>query len=487
MAHEWPEIVFSTDADRSVLSRAVTRGTLVRLTTGVYSGAINQSPAAIVQRHVLRIVANKLPGAVLVDWSARRAGVVNGVLSVDHPRSRPLVLPGVIVQPRQGPGHVAGDMELPGGLWMSSIPRQLLDNLHYTSATALRVMSATDIEVWIDELIAEYGEEGINKIRDDARQLAPVLHRTSEFRKLEKLISASLSTGTASHLQTEQLLARAAGQPFDARRIRTFESLAHDLISRAPEVIPALPVDSARRALLPFYEAYFSNYIEGTEFTLDEAAHIVFNQAVSIDRPADSHDIQGTFDIVSQEPTNARTAQTVDEFEELLISRHARLMSGRPEKLPGSFKTLPNRAGGTEFVLPELVRGTLRRGFTIGNEITNPFARATYMMFLVAEVHPFTDGNGRIARIMMNAELSRAGEVRIIIPTVFRNNYLSALRGATHNHNFAALYSVLHFARQWTARVDFSDRISAEHDLVRTNALRDSTQAESAGVRLMLP
>ena len=35
------------------------------------------------------------------------------------------------------------------------------------------------------------------------------------------------------------------------------------------------------------------------------------------------------------------------------------------------------------------------------------------MMFLIAEVHPFADGNRRTARIMMNAELAAAGEERI--------------------------------------------------------------------------
>jgi len=33
------------------------------------------------------------------------------------------------------------------------------------------------------------------------------------------------------------------------------------------------------------------------------------------------------------------------------------------------------------------------------------------MMFLVSEVHPFLDGNGRIARVMMNAELILAERV----------------------------------------------------------------------------
>lgn len=87
---------------------------------------------------------------------------------------------------------------------------------------------------------------------------------------------------------------------------------------------------------------------------------------------------------------------------------------------------------------------------------------------------------------MMNAELVRGGEVRIIIPTVYRNNYVSALKGASHNAGYDALTAVLRFARQWTAGIDYSSRAAAERDLARTNALRDPGEAEGAGVRLSL-
>jgi hypothetical protein len=88
---------------------------------------------------------------------------------------------------------------------------------------------------------------------------------------------------------------------------------------------------------------------------------------------------------------------------------------------------------------------------------------------------------------MMNAELVTAGEVRIVIPTVYRLNYLVALKAATHTGNDAALIAALSFARRWTARVDFTDRERAEADLERTNAVRDAREAEDAGVRLRLP
>ena len=54
------------------------------------------------------------------------------------------------------------------------------------------------------------------------------------------------------------------------------------------------------------------------------------------------------------------------------------------------------------------------------------------MMFVVSEVHPFADGNGRSARVAMNAELVPANLHRMIIPTVLRNDYTSALTSASH-------------------------------------------------------
>ena len=46
------------------------------------------------------------------------------------------------------------------------------------------------------------------------------------------------------------------------------------------------------------------------------------------------------------------------------------------------------------------------------------------VMFVVAEVHPFSDGNGRTARLAMNCMLSARALSRIIIPTVYREDYL---------------------------------------------------------------
>jgi len=109
------------------------------------------------------------------------------------------------------------------------------------------------------------------------------------------------------------------------------------------------------------------------------------------------------------------------------------------------------------------------------------------MMFLVSEVHPFADGNGRAARIMMNAELVAAGENRIIVPTVYRNNYLMALKALSQNGMAAPLLRTMDFAQRYTAAVDFAELDRARFMLDRTNAFLDPNEADAAGTRLVMP
>jgi hypothetical protein len=490
-ARSYPPVLFTDDVDRREASRAVGTGRLLRLAPGVYSGEVNSSPEDIVRRHLWQIVAHEMPGLVIADRSARDGGIAtDGALYVVSPRTRPLELPGVTVIPRRGAPAQPGDMKLPDDLFMSSEARALLDNLAVTrrdSSGRSRTLRRAEVETWVDQLCAARGESALNTMRDQARQLAPALGRERELSALDAIVGAALTSRTYALISSPALRARGDGQPADQQRLATFSRLAQFLDSQAPEVLPALPQDETRRALLPFYEAYFSNFIEGTEFTLDEAAAIVFDHEVPQQRPQDAHDVLGTYQITADEDEMRQRPSAGPDLLDLLKARHAVIMGARPETLPGRFKERANQAGSSVFVTPDLVEGTLLGGFEVAAGLTSPFARAVYLMFLVSEVHPFADGNGRIARLMMNSELVAAGEVRIVIPTVYRLNYLAALKAATHTGNDAALLATLAFARRWTARVDFSDRKTAEADLTRTSALRDAREAEDAGIRLQLP
>lgn len=90
--------------------------------------------------------------------------------------------------------------------------------------------------------------------------------------------------------------------------------------------------------------------------------------------------------------------------------------------------------------------------------LRHPFARAAFILFVTSEVHPFADGNGRISRIMMNAELTAAGQTKIIVPTVFRPDYIGALRRLSRSGDpdvlIAALSRLWDYGR-WLSTGDF--------------------------------
>jgi len=48
-------------------------------------------------------------------------------------------------------------------------------------------------------------------------------------------------------------------------------------------------------------------------------------------------------------------------------------------------------------------------------------------------IHPFVDGNGRVARLIMNLCLLRAGYTIAIIPPILRGEYISRLEKAHEN------------------------------------------------------
>ena len=162
-------------------------------------------------------------------------------------------------------------------------------------------------------------------------------------------------------------------------------------------------------------------------------------------------------------------------------------MVGRPESGPGQFKERNNQAGSTTFVRPELVRGTLTEGWRRFDDLATPFHRAVFACFLVAEVHPFDDGNGRLARAFMSSELVAAGDNRIIVPTVSRNDYLAALRRLSRHDDPTLLPAVLDHLWRFTNRVDFTDFRRAVDVLTASNAFIDANEAERESLQLRMP
>lgn len=226
-----------------------------------------------------------------------------------------------------------------------------------------------------------------------------------------------------------------------------------------------------------FFEAYFSNYIEGTIFEIDEAENIIFDKKIPNDRPIDAHDILGTFKIVSDPNEMKIRPATAKNFEAILKYRHSILLQKRTDVRPGEYKKVTNRAGGSIFVHPEYIQGTLHKGFDFYESLPQGLARAIFMMFLVSEVHPFNDGNGRISRVMMNVELHSAGLSSIIIPNVFREDYLSALKALSRRDDPKPFVKMLAMAHSFSC-IDFKSYSQIKKKLKSQNWFEESSDAK---------
>ena len=480
-------VVFAADMPAATISDRVRRGQLVRLATGIYTSDVTSDPAVVVRREWHTIVGRMFPRAVITDRSAVTGGPVDGLLYLAYDgRGRQAELPGVTVLARPGAGPLDGDIALPGGLYQAGKGRALAENTRPSrsrNGRTRRTLDRAELGDWIDRLCQIDGVQRLAEYREQAEHVADAVGAPTEgIGRLSQMIGAALGTQQV-RTPSKALTARQILLPYDQDRMRRFDRLIAGLRQSAPQNRPARELRDAQYTYLPFFEAYFSNFIEGTEFELDEAIAVVYESKHIPGRGDDSHDLLGTYKVVSDLNEMTTLASTADEFLQLLRSRHAIILGGRPGKRPGFFKESPNRAGDTLFVLPGLVAGTLRAGWERISELDTPFERAIYVMFLVSEVHPFDDGNGRIARVMMNTELIAGMQSRIIIPTVFRDDYLGGLRRMTRQDDPSVLIKSLRYGHDYTARINFSDLARATDILRATNAFNEPDSEQ----RLTLP
>jgi fido (protein-threonine AMPylation protein) len=480
-------LVFTGDLPEATLSDRVARGRLIRLARGVYTAEVDDDPIEVVRRRWREIVANRFPQAVVTDRSALWAGPHDRYVFIASSRDARLSLPGLMVVSRVGPGPLEHDIALGAGVHLASRGRALLDNTRPTRGRGDRpaaTLSRRELANWIDHLCAVDGAAAVDAARETAEGLAGPSGVTADrVDLLNELVGTALGTRRSAS-GSAALSARADGVPYDQSRVARFELLA-TYLRDVMTTQPALSADAELRATLPFWEAYFSNFIEGTEFTPEEAARIVYEGEVPKARPQDAHDVLGTYGLVSDESEMRRRAASADEFIDLLQDWHRRILGGREDVRPGRFKERPNQAGNTLFVAPDLVEGTLRRGYDMLQRLTTPTQRGAFVAFLVAEVHPFDDGNGRLARAVMNAEYVAGAEQRAVVPTICRNDYLRALRRLSRQDRPDLFVTLLTRLRRWTASVDWSTVELARGQLDRSNAFVDANDAEDRGLHLV--
>ena len=498
----WPtaaRTVFFDDgsiASRPTLSRAVADGRIRRLAPRLYTADLISDPADIVRENRWHILGRLLPGSVIVDRSAAENGkIAQGVLFVAaEGRSSPIRLPGLQVRIRQGRPleDPVQDPVWPNGLRISSPARTLVDNMVPPSGRGggTRTLSRPQLEDWLAKKVVLWGQERTSHLRRDAIEVAKALDLSERIQGIDQLFEQLAGREPPRAQAGGYFSAVVSNHAWDNRRVTMFKRIAAGLSEYEDPNLPESLPPEASHMELAFFESYFSNYIEGTIFTVDEARHIVENQQPPAARPADGHDILGTYRCVVDPLGRKTVSQDTSELITYLRHRHETIMAiGRPECLPGRWKEENNQAGGYVFVEPKLVEGTLTKGFELVSSLPRGFQRALFVMMVTLEVHPFTDGNGRVARVMMNAELSAGGLARIVVPSVYRREYLGAIKRVSNSDGkeISGLVRVMSFAWRWTAAMPWEDRAATEGQLEATNALLDPDDTPLGGIRLRLP
>jgi Fic family protein len=110
------------------------------------------------------------------------------------------------------------------------------------------------------------------------------------------------------------------------------------------------------------------------------------------------------------------------------------------EAHPGVYRQTPIFVTGSEYKFPdpEEVPGLMEKFFqqiAADRHRHHPVAFAAHIHKALVTIHPFTDGNGRVARLAMNTILIQDGFLPTIIPPVLRHEYYQTLQTAQIQNN----------------------------------------------------
>jgi hypothetical protein len=475
------EVLFGS-AEKAI-SRQISKlhglGKIRKIAPRLYTSNFSDPDELIVRRNLFEILAKLYPGAIISHRSAFEFKPTDaGHIFLSYKYTKKVVYPGITVRLLEGPEPIEGDALFSGNLYVSQQARVFLENLQMSKrpGPTSKTLTLPEIEEKLEQIVRIQGEEELNSLRDRARKLSKVLDMGREFLALDSIIGALLSTRKTNILSSPLAAARAFGAPYDPTRMELFETLLRDLQNREFRKRPDRNLSTLSFRNFAFFESYFSNFIEGTQFEIEEALQIVeSNQSIPA-REGDSHDILGTYKLVSDRREMSVTPSSAEELLSILQKRHSILMRARTDKSPGLFKDRNNVAGQTSFVDKNLVKGTLIKSFDLYPVLQHPFKRAVFLMFVISEVHPFLDGNGRIARIMMNAELVAQEQSKIIIPTVYRDDYLGVLRKLSRKGETDPYIRMLLHAADFSEKVHGENTQEMQKHLENCNAFLEPTE-----------
>ena len=177
---------------------------------------------------------------------------------------------------------------------------------------------------------------------------------------------------------------------------------------------------------------YHSNAIEGNSLTLKET-QIVVEEGMTIG----GHSIREHLEATNHAGAYALLRQLTERGAQITLSTilelHA-LVLHELNPTAGQFRQQPVYVRGSDLVTPHYsqVPELMRQWVVWVNQATDdhPVVRAAIAHHGFVMVHPFEDGNGRCARLLLNMQLLRDGYAPAFLLRDWKGRYLAALGAA---------------------------------------------------------
>ncbi len=180
---------------------------------------------------------------------------------------------------------------------------------------------------------------------------------------------------------------------------------------------------------------YASNAIEGNTLTLSETKVIIEDGITVGGKPLKyCYEATGHAKAYDYMISIARG----DHFkitEEVILKLHRLFYSGIDTDEAGKYRDIQVFITGTEYLPPSpedvpRLMTDFAKDLEARKDTMHPIEYAAYAHRRLVDIHPFVDGNGRTARLLMNLILLNRGYVALSIPPVLRFDYMQALQAA---------------------------------------------------------
>ena len=192
---------------------------------------------------------------------------------------------------------------------------------------------------------------------------------------------------------------------------------------------------------------YTSNAIEGNTLTRKETAAVV-EKGLTIGGKSLTEHLEATNHAKALADIMALAqSKTSDLTENSILTIHNTILRGIDDNNAGHYRSIPVRISGSPVILPnpkrvpDHMKDFISEITTIKN--LHPVKLAAKAHYQLVTIHPFVDGNGRTARLLMNLILLQHGYPPALIRKRDRIKYISSLEKAQLGGSMDDYYKVI--------------------------------------------